>query len=165
MNYKKNKNEVFRLLAHYRNNAQYSYYKNEPLHKVSYLVESISTCDELSENEQVNLLKEVSHIFGCSVGRELNRSLYNIILMEKHGVIKMPLRAKLSSFENLIRNGFAYRTTERVDVSNIGGMIDFTIAVGFLVLTPLGLSYKESLLEKGNDYIQKQKEIFAKMGV
>lgn len=165
MNYTKSKNEVVRLLDAYRSDGQYSYYKNESLDKVSHLVQSISTCDELSENEKINMLKHISYLFGCSMGYELNRSLYNIILMEKHGVIKMPVRAKLSSYQNLIRNGFAYRTRETLVLPSVGGMVDLKVGVDFLVLTPLGLDYKESLLKKGNNYIQKQKEIFAKMGL
>jgi hypothetical protein len=153
------KNELYK-------NIEYSMsFKNRSYGKTlaKRAVENICLSEEVSEKEKIELLKDIQAAFGASRGEFLTRSLFNLLLMEKNGVIAIASKSKIASYENLILNGLAFTTYQEIETSATD-LLPTTVSLRVLRLTPYGLQVKKELLEQGENYIIKQIEIFQKLG-
>jgi len=127
------------------------------------MVEQISIDDDTTEDEKIEMLQIMQSSFGTCRGQFLTRSLFNILAMEKNGVIAIPTRAKLANYDNLVLNGLAYTTYKTVKTVQ-EDVLSTEILIGVLMLTPYGWKVRNEYLEQGKEYVEKQIEIFKQLG-
>lgn len=130
---------------------------------VKRVVEQISLDEDTTENEKIEMLEMIQKSFGIYKGQLLTRSLFNILSMEKNGVIAIPTRAKLANYDNLVMNGLAYTTYKTVRTVQ-EDILSTEVVIGVLVLSPYGWKVRNEYLEQGKEYIKRQIEIFEKLG-
>lgn len=149
----------------------YSWWNSERSSDIKVVCET----EHLQNSEKVQLLKTHTKYRYSSVSynrngkiayTNLRQSLYNLMLLQKNGVIEMAKGSQVATIKSLREENLVYITSRKVGVVADGLLLDNeALVIQTIKLTPLGVEYLNGLSEVAEKIAVKELNRLQKLGL